>query len=1543
MESKLQKKLLKELLEYTYHLANSSQRPVFNIKEHDSVLFWEHEFKGKVGIQHNIENDDGSVSWLSIKRLPRVSPPKPVDEIKDWLEISNDPGKKPNLNESIIKTLTEKEVDELLEKGLIDKSDINEPLKEEVVAQGLKDVVLRIEKNAYVKRRANDYLLKQWTPWAQSEKPRRETIKIYDSFFSLQQLIESQSEGSPIELVWGAGVSGWKCSDKEMNFPLIEQLVELEVTPFDGTILITPRNTSPYLQLSPFLALGVSGVSILSDFEKKHFSKLSKSERADFSPFIQETFEPVLRQAATCLSENGIYWPDKNPDIENRAPNLPADALEVTDSWVIFARRKSPVSLIQDIKNYQKTLDEIDIENIPAPTKKLVTGLSSEKTNEKHYSSDPGQPYLCAEDGQDAELFFPKPSNEAQEEIVKKLQSSIGVVVQGPPGTGKTHTIANIICHYLAAGKKILVTSKREPALSVLREQIPDGLRELTISLLTNEKDGMKQLEKTVQNLANIINKKSLKELIKEKEDTSKVVKELKNQIKRIDIEMHQWAEKQLAKVDKRLTNSEKVVSSLELAQEVVTNRSEYSWLPDLIDFSEEYSPQFLGSDIARIREARRGLGKDILYVGSFIPLPEDFPDAAMMAKLHDDLSQASSIADMAKKGELLLLSTSVDSAIARAKNLLNSLNFLVELFSFTKVNGWLTNFLHLWVKGDEVESLLRFESLLDELSSILSDEAALSDYQIVAENFEDHKEIILLGIKNLSDGKRPFGLLPFGKGEFKSIVANIRINGLKPSTTDQWEKVHQYFLLQDATASLITKWNYVGRQIGLPELHYKYGMLFSELDSIHQYSTKARVFLKDNYAGFLNEMTQLFPYGVNFQDGFLTEKETLRLIESINLNILRRDLQNKNVVIQDILSKLKEPKGPLPLEINKFVNEMVGKSGFSVESIVNNWQGLIKELKRLNGLKGYLSDVFDVATLVEESGAPQWAHQLKTSPLIGPVDEWTPVDWQKAWTWRQKESYLLYIDGRGRLKELSVNRKELDKKLKKTFVELIKVKTEIGLHRSVTEKMQGALMRFVSAIRKIGKGTGKRAPRHKKDAFNAMLDCYDGIPCWIMPTWRISENLPSEFGSFDLVIIDEASQSNILDLTAILRAKKILIVGDDKQVSPTAAFVSESNILQLKHNFLKHQPFGDSLYPDVSIYELARVLFPGNRIMLTEHFRCVEPIIRFSMQFYDEPLVPLRLPKASEKLTPPLVDVYVEGAERNRRDVNLEEARAIVDEIKQLSNDPKFQERTIGVVSLLGHYQAKYIQDLILHELGENVFERHKVSCGDPSSFQGKERDIIFLSMVIDRNKKSVLNKRSDEQRINVAMSRARDRMYLYRSIEAADLNERGLRVKVLQHFSDPMPCEIGTVDFVELCDSNFEREVFKKLTSLGYNVTPQVRVGAFSIDMVVEGENDRRLAVELDGDQYHGPEKWADDWRRQRILERVGWTFWRCWGSSYTLNPDGCIDDLVSVLDKMGIYPYQHRSSKSIYIEKRVYPLSSQTDREAESLLAAEESSVL
>jgi hypothetical protein len=96
------------------------------------------------------------------------------------------------------------------------------------------------------------------------------------------------------------------------------------------------------------------------------------------------------------------------------------------------------------------------------------------------------------------------------------------------------------------------------------------------------------------------------------------------------------------------------------------------------------------------------------------------------------------------------------------------------------------------------------------------------------------------------------------------------------------------------------------------------------------------------------------------------------------------------------------------------------------------------------------------------------------------------------------------------------------------------------------------------------------------------------------------------------------------------------------------------------------------------------------------------------------------------------------------------------------------------------------------------------------------------------------------------------------------------------------------------------------------------------YKIDLVVEGSNGCRLAIECDGDKYHGPERWSDDMRRQRILERVGWVFWRVFGSTYSLDPDGVFDDLIQTLDRMEIKPNDATSSPGVWTEHRILSVS-------------------
>jgi very-short-patch-repair endonuclease len=396
--------------------------------------------------------------------------------------------------------------------------------------------------------------------------------------------------------------------------------------------------------------------------------------------------------------------------------------------------------------------------------------------------------------------------------------------------------------------------------------------------------------------------------------------------------------------------------------------------------------------------------------------------------------------------------------------------------------------------------------------------------------------------------------------------------------------------------------------------------------------------------------------------------------------------------------------------------------------------------------------------------------------------------------------------------------------------------------------------------------------------------------------------------GAMEPAVVDGAPMEPADAAPALLRAKQVLIVGDDRQVSPDAGFREEArmNLLADRHLGGQISDYRSALREEKSLYDLGTVVFAGGAIMLKEHFRCVAPIIEYSKaQFYSHQLEPLRLPSASERLDPPLVDIMVEDGYRKGK-VNPPEVDCIVDAISRISDDPAMKGRSIGVTTLLGQEQAVAIQTAIEQVLGTEVMLRHDIRVGEPVAFQGDERDIMFISLVADRGSTG-LSGLGYEQRFNVAASRARDRMVLVRSVELEDLRPSDrLRRSLIEHFHAPFAGDGAlSADRRTRCESPFETDMYDLLVERGFRVDTQVPVGSKRIDLVVEGSDDRRLAIECDGDRYHGPEQWPDDMARQRMLERAGWVVWRCFASRFLRDRRGVIDELVEVLAARGIFP--------------------------------------
>ncbi len=158
-------------------------------------------------------------------------------------------------------------------------------------------------------------------------------------------------------------------------------------------------------------------------------------------------------------------------------------------------------------------------------------------------------------------------------------------------------------------------------------------------------------------------------------------------------------------------------------------------------------------------------------------------------------------------------------------------------------------------------------------------------------------------------------------------------------------------------------------------------------------------------------------------------------------------------------------------------------------------------------------------------------------------------------------------------------------------------------------------------------------------------------------------------------------------------------------------------------------------------------------------------------------------------------------------------------------------------------------------------------------------------------------------KKRFNVAASRARDQMWVVHSLNPdIDLKEGDIRKKLILHALNPDAFSLKLAEQERKADSEFEKRVMRRLMQAGYHVIAQWPVGAYRIDLVVEGGG-KRLAVECDGDRWHTLENLEEDMARQAVLERLGWRFVRIRGSQFFRNEEEAMQPVFARLRELSI----------------------------------------
>ncbi len=1474
------------MLEYLEHWDKLNRSPVYDVNAHQGLIIWQNDLLELPGFHLNTADSSGEV-WLAVERLRPQKPPALPSLLTNWAFVSDDPSHKPHRRES--------------------NPDPQEP-----------KVIINFDDDPERESAFLIYLEGAWAKWAETESPRRRSIGIYDKLFNLLQTIETEGAESALELVWGVGIALWK-PDKlpSVRYPLISHLVEIDPVGTDMALRIRPRDLPPLLETDVYVAMENPGLPV---FEKAARTILEQPDR-QVTPFDEASFEQILSGAAGTLDRHARYWPREVGFEPGKLPQA-SEALTITNTWVVFARRKGSNFLLDDVRRLKVRVEEAEVPagaatvlvedaegEAPQRQPRQWRGLSSTGFT-TGWSGDAAAPHSAASTG---ELYFPKPFNAEQIQIIDRLENSSGVVVQGPPGTGKTHTIANVISHYLAEGKRVLVTSKGESALAVLRDQLPPPIRDLTVSLLTSERDGLKQLEQSVAKICTEITTLNPAELSKEISRNQLRIDQIHQKINDIDRQLAAWAKKNIDPAPGSLGG----MKPAEMARVVVEQAASYEWFPDALDSRPEHDAEFSTENVAALRQARLNVGENLIYLNTQLPAAGMVPSATEIGELHRQLIEFHTLSDTLDEqsterlkaptrddltdpqslGKLLDNAERVAKLLREAANIRRSLS-----------NKWLD-----WLRaGFEARNASKpaFMVVLqkkDEIEALLATRRQFIGVAIEWLDEWDTDEDLFAAVQNAAAGKSPFGMLSLGKREAKQRLQQIRLNGQAPKAPEDWKWIESHIAVRRQTGVCVLGWNALAADCPSPLLPRPAAEALRASEEILEQIAMAEKWVSEIAPNLTKDVEAVFS-DVR-ADGVVDDPDRMeKLASAIDLRVRRKRLETSKLQVSRLAETFRKSSLPTFVKASGFLEAQLGKFEIDSHAIEREWTEIGDSFERLRLLQPAFETIHQVCSVIGQNGAPTWAQQLRTVAISESGDGVLRQDWASAWKWKRQFGHLLEIDGRTQMHELAKQRIVLQNDLSNAYTDIVERLTWLRLKETLDKDrgLMASLQQYMAAIRGIGAGTGVRAVRFRRDARKAMLRANQAIRCWIMPHWRVSESLPSELALFDLVIVDEASQSDLWALPAMLRAKKLLVVGDNKQVSPSAVGIKEADISQLHTRFLRTLPFGDVLSPDKSVYDLACVMFASDLVRLREHFRCVEPIIEFSNRLcYNGEIKCLRVPTAAERITPPLVDVFVkDGAREGRAKINRAEAQAIINEIKILAGDIRFAKRTMGVVSLLGGDQAKLVFEMLISQVGEETILKHKIRCGDAMTFQGREADIIFISMVADAEGVRALSGEMYEQRFNVAVSRARDRLYLFRSFKREELKENDLRAQLLNHFQNPLRRDTEKKGR-DRCESDFERAMFDRLNAAGYRVLPQVAAGGFRIDLVVEGTAGRRLAVECDGDQYHGPEVWMEDLQRQRTLERAGWTFWRCWGSSFLRDPELCMHSLFTELNGHGIDP--------------------------------------
>ncbi|MGH9326463.1 MAG: AAA domain-containing protein [Terriglobia bacterium] len=441
-----------------------------NCDEYEQVIWWGEIPREKecYCAAWDLGRESAYEDWIRIERPHRKAPPNPPPTLAPWLnrrDLADSSLDAPPLRESIVEELSMGSSGDQVER---------------------QTVIRRLEDYPAITRQWELYVENVWWPWALEDR-RLETIQsVYNQLFAAYQMQDRLGEA--YEVVVGAGLLTWKPPHgPNVRRHVVVSQATVEFDSKTAVISVAPAAAGARLALEQDML----------EPQDRPLPEVQNQIQQQLSGIGDEIWSgPEL------VNSLNAYFHQLTPENALSLTLEPSDGAgdptrpHMTLAPALIVRKRTEGNLVRIFDEIANQLRSGGL--VPPGVEKLVS--ISDDTG----SGDGGD--ALEGDSAPEELYFPLLANEAQLQIARKLQGRHGVLVQGPPGTGKSHTITNLICHLLATGQKLLVTSHTARALRVLKNYFPAEVSPLCVFLMGDDTAALRELEESNQGILNCLN-----------------------------------------------------------------------------------------------------------------------------------------------------------------------------------------------------------------------------------------------------------------------------------------------------------------------------------------------------------------------------------------------------------------------------------------------------------------------------------------------------------------------------------------------------------------------------------------------------------------------------------------------------------------------------------------------------------------------------------------------------------------------------------------------------------------------------------------------------------------------------------------------------------------------------------------------------------------------------------------------------------------------------------------------------------------------------